>query len=283
MSKVAVHPVFYVLILFALLHGFIYDLLLLFMIVIIHELGHVCTALSLGWRLKKVELLPFGGVVEVEEHGNKSPREECWVIVAGPLTNVIMIIVAWLFLKLELWSPAFSYVFIEYNLVILIFNLLPMWPLDGGKLLQLGFSLVLPYKKAIQHSLLVSGGCFVFYVLGVIFFFPYYFSLWVMAVFLFISQWMEWKQAPYQFMRFLLERQKQHQRDELNDLDVLSVALSPQHSINEALEHMFRHKRHYFCLITPGGKVENVLSEQELLHCFFNGYGGHRAVGDVFR
>ncbi|WP_307339984.1 M50 family metallopeptidase [Caldalkalibacillus uzonensis] len=280
----AIHPLFYIIFLFAVLHGFIYELLLLFIIVIIHELGHVCTALSLGWRVKKVELLPFGGVAEVEEHGNKAPREEGWVIIAGPLMNVIMVAVALFCLQWGWWSPSFSYQFIEYNLIILIFNLLPIWPLDGGKLLQLGLSLYVPYKKAIQHSLLVSGGCFVFYVLVVLIFFPSYFSLWVMAVFLFISQWMEWKQVPYQFMRFLLERQKQHHnREVFKDRDILSVTLFPQHSIKEALEQMFRHKHHYFCVITPAGKVDQVITEQELLHCFFNGCGGNRTVGEIFR
>ena len=88
MIKLSIHPTTYLLILFAVLNGFIYELSLLFLIVLIHELGHVCVALSFGWRVRQVRLLPFGGAAEMDEYGNAPPREELWVIVAGPFMNV---------------------------------------------------------------------------------------------------------------------------------------------------------------------------------------------------
>lgn len=131
----------------ALIQGFIYEVLLLFVIVLIHELGHACTARSFGWRVRKIELLPFGGVAEMDEYGNRPIKEEALVILAGPLMNLIMIGMAFFSLYAGYWSEAFAYQFLEYNLLILLFNLLPIWPLDGGKLMQLFLCLTFPYKK----------------------------------------------------------------------------------------------------------------------------------------
>lgn len=282
MIKISVHPVTYLLALFALVSGFIYELFLLFLIVIIHELGHVGVALSFGWRVKRVELLPFGGVAEMEEYGNSSPKEEFWVYFSGPLMNVLMMGWGQGMLLLDWLSPEFLYLFIEYNLMILLFNMLPIWPLDGGKLLELGLSLVLPYKKALRYALKVSAFFFLFYVATVILYFRPYFSLWVMVLFLLLAQWKERKQKPYQFMRFLLERLKKEERG-LNGRDVASIPLTPQTTVREALESMFRHKLNYFCVIGEEGKVEGIISEQELLHLFFYGDQGLRAIGEVLK
>lgn len=282
----SIHPLFFVVIILAFIHGFLYEVVVLFTIVIIHELGHACTALSFGWRLKKIELLPFGGVAEVDEHGNRSIKEEALVIVAGPLMNVIMIIVGFLFLQAGVISSSFAYLFIEYNVIILLFNLLPIWPLDGGKLLQLVCSLVLPYKKAIERSLFISGACFLLYVIVLVLFFPVYFSLWGIAIFLLISQWMEWKQSHYQFMRFLIERHKLQQKrnqffsEEIRD--VHSVTVLNEVSLKQLPENMYRHKKHYFCLVNRKGELLNIVSEEEMLNQFFESKASYQAVGDCF-
>lgn len=265
----------------AFIHGFIYDVLLLFFIVLIHELGHASTARSYGWRVRKIELLPFGGVAEMDEHGNRPIREEALVIMAGPLMNLIMIGVALLSLYTGFWSEAFTYQFLEYNLLILLFNLLPIWPLDGGKLMQLLLCLVFPYKKAIRYSLFLSGICFFVYVLAIIFFFLYYFSLWIVAIFLLISQWMEFRQSHFQYMRFLMERHRDRMRKK-GEADVISLVIQPDHLIKEALERMFRHKSHYFCLVSTQGELKNVISEHELLEVYFTPKNAYRAVNDVF-
>lgn len=282
MIKVSIHPVTYLLALFALLSGFIDELFLLFLIVIIHELGHVCVALRFGWRVRRVELLPFGGVAEMEEYGNPQPKEEFWVYSSGPLMNGAM--VGWgFFMHCLGWiNPEFFYLFIEYNLLVLFFNLLPIWPLDGGKMVELGLSLILPYKKALQYALRISTFFFLLYVATLILYFRPYFSLWVIAIFLLLAHWREWKQKPYQFMRFLLERLKK-ERGELGGWDVVSITLSPNILVRDALERMYRHKLNYFCVVNQRGEVEGIFSEEEMLHLFFYGDQGLRAIGEVLK
>lgn len=284
MIKLTIHPTTYLLILFAVLNGFIYELSLLFLIVLIHELGHVCVALSFGWRVRQVKLLPFGGAAEMEEYGNASPGEELWVIVAGPLMNVAMMAVSFAVRPLGWFDPQFIQLFIEYNLIVLLFNLLPIWPLDGGKLVELGLSMLLPYKKAILYTLFISGSGLFLYLLLLITFYWSYFSLWVLALFLMVSLWSQWKQRPYQFMRFLLARAKRNpvQAGRVRR-DVISIPLFSEVTVKEALENMFRTKEHYFYVINPQGEVEQIFSEEELLALFFHHGQGEREIGRVLK
>lgn len=263
------------------MYGFIYEFILLFSIVIIHELGHACTALSFGWRFKKIQLLPFGGVAEVEEHGNKSLHEEFFVIISGPLMNVIMLILGFSCIHFGIWNSSSAYLFIEYNLLILIFNLLPLWPLDGGKLLQLLLSLFIAYKKAIKYSLRISVGCFIIYVVVVGVYFSAYITLWSVALFLLVAHWLEFKQYHYQYLRFLMERH-QHPPHSTKDIDVLSVTVYPHEKLKDVLEKMYKHKLHYFCLVNKNGHFLHIVSEQEILDHYFTKHQPYRAIKEIF-
>jgi stage IV sporulation protein FB len=265
-----VHPFFFLVFFVAFIQGFLYEVLLLFAIVLIHELGHACTAKAYGWRVVKVELLPFGGVAEVDEHGNRPPREEAVVILAGPLMNVIMIVFAFLFQGIGWWQQDFVYLFVEYNVILLLFNLLPIWPLDGGKLLQLGIGLFLPFKKAIRYSLLTSGVCLTLYFIVIVLYYPLYLSLWIVGLFLIVAQYLEWKQSPYQFMRFLMERYRLQQDGKTNpEHRVRTVTVSSSRRLSACVDRLHKDKTHYFCLIDERGRLQHIINEKELLEAYF--------------
>ncbi|MCI4139798.1 stage IV sporulation protein FB, partial [Bacillus vallismortis] len=80
-------------------------------------------------------LLPFGGTVEVEEHGNRPLKEEFAVIIAGPLQHIWLQLAAWTLAECSVIHQHTFELFTFYNLSILFVKLLPIWPLDGGKLL----------------------------------------------------------------------------------------------------------------------------------------------------
>jgi Zn-dependent protease/DNA-directed RNA polymerase subunit RPC12/RpoP len=111
------------------------ELLSLFGIVLLHEFGHALACRSVGGKAERIVLWPFGGVAYVSPP--MRPGAMLWSIVAGPLVNVILIPVTlplmWLpghsDLNTFLWTIAYI------NLALLIFNMLPIYPLDGGKIL----------------------------------------------------------------------------------------------------------------------------------------------------
>ena len=95
------------------------ELSLFLLIVFIHELGHSLAASFFSWRVKRIVLLPFGGVAELDEHGNSPIREEAIVVLSGPLQHLWMMALALLFYQFS-WIPEGLYSqFIEFNIMVL--------------------------------------------------------------------------------------------------------------------------------------------------------------------
>ena len=108
----------------------------------IHEIGHLITGLLMGMKPEKIELMPFGVSIsfkiKVEEYnkkikkGNMLEIKKILVALAGPLTNFIIIIIA-SYINIDLFK---ALIIIYTNFLIMIFNLLPIYPLDGGRILK---------------------------------------------------------------------------------------------------------------------------------------------------
>lgn len=96
----------------------------IFAIITLHEFGHCMTAKYFNWKVKTITLTPIGGLAHIEEVNN-TPRQDFWVAVAGPLVNIFLIPIL-AFLHEGLYF---------INLMILGFNMLPFYPMDGGRIL----------------------------------------------------------------------------------------------------------------------------------------------------
>lgn len=120
-------------------------LLALFGCVLLHEFGHILMARRFGVRTPDVILLPIGGVARLERIPEE-PRQELLIALAGPLVTVLIIGVLWMALwiggqrpSLAMLSPAGGSFFpdlMALNVYILLFNLIPAFPMDGGRVLR---------------------------------------------------------------------------------------------------------------------------------------------------
>lgn len=118
----------------------IYAMIMFF--ALIHELGHLLAGLLLGMKPEKIELMPFGVSIsfkiKVEEYNKKIKKgnlleiKKILVAIAGPLTNFIIILIT-NSLKIDIFK---GLIIIYTNFLIMIFNLLPIYPLDGGMVLK---------------------------------------------------------------------------------------------------------------------------------------------------
>ncbi len=129
-------------------------ILAVFACVTLHELGHALTAARFGIKAKNIVLLPIGGIASIEKFPD-NPKQELMITAAGPMVNIIIAIALWLIFSPEtsFWSvPQDTSIThghdLLYNLRIVnvwlaIFNLIPAFPMDGGRILRalLGFKL----------------------------------------------------------------------------------------------------------------------------------------------
>ncbi|MBB5324561.1 stage IV sporulation protein FB [Anoxybacillus tepidamans] len=265
LAKIHIHPLLWLMSGLAVMTAHFQQLFLLFFIVFVHELGHAVTALFFSWRIKQILLLPFGGVVEVEEHGNRPFYEELLVTLAGPVQHVWLVGAAFVLwennvLTFDIWQ-----IFFNYNVAIALINLLPIWPLDGGKLLFLLLTRYVPFSEAHEKMIIYSFGLLIVVVGVLVFVAPAQLDLWIIALFLFVSLWKEWKQRQYVVMRFLLERYYGKKGDYKK---WRPITVEEAESVLTVLQKFYRGQKHSI-IVVKNKKERAILDENELLHAFF--------------
>ena len=185
------------------------EYLALFVIVMLHEYGHALACRQVGGTANQILLWPLGGVAYV----NPPPRPGAtlWSIAAGPLVNVaLLVIVSPLGIMLDRslgWAKsapdahAFLRAVVFINLGLLIFNLLPIYPLDGGQILRSLLWFVVGRARSLMAAVVVG---FVG-VVGLLILAVWMKSAWfgVLSVFILTSCWSGWRQAQalYRFAK----------------------------------------------------------------------------------
>lgn len=128
----------------------------------IHEIGHLITGLLMGMKPEKLEIMPFGISVSFKikpqeynkkiKKGNYLEIKKIIVAIAGPLTNFVIIAIA---SKIKMGIT--QYLMITYtNFLIMIFNLLPIYPLDGGRILKSILHIYFGKRKAEKYINIIS-------------------------------------------------------------------------------------------------------------------------------
>jgi stage IV sporulation protein FB len=285
LTKVRIHPLFTIFLLLSALCGYFVEALTLFGIVVVHELGHIAAIKWFGWRLKEVKLLPFGGVAEVEELGNVPAREEAIVALAGPLQHVWMIGLAWVMREWGGYEPEWWNYFLEANVLLGLFNLLPILPLDGGRVMQCAFSYVIPYFKAIWYGSFVSLGLSAAVIGKVVWDVTHghvQLNLIMISIFLAYSNWYSLRNAPYQFMRFLAVRSERGRSFIAAGTLAQPIVVTRQRQVGEVVKLFMREKYHLVYVMNEQGGIQGVLPEQRLLHTFFHEKNPRCTVSDLF-
>ncbi|MGV3663389.1 MAG: site-2 protease family protein [Prosthecobacter sp.] len=141
-------------------------ILAMFTCVLLHEFGHVLAARGYGIRTPDITLLPIGGVARLERMPRK-PSEEFVVAICGPLVNVIIALAIRLGLGIQTAiHPAYDFGqaghFFEklmlWNWIMVAFNLIPAFPMDGGRLLRAVLAVFFDYGKATRVAATVGQG-----------------------------------------------------------------------------------------------------------------------------
>jgi Zn-dependent protease/predicted transcriptional regulator len=137
--------------------------LTIFVCVVLHELGHSLMARRYGIQTRKITLLPIGGVASLEKMPDE-PKQELLVALAGPAVNVVIALLLWPFVRpvdrfldpdnleaLQSVSPSnFLFYLFFTNIILVVFNAIPAFPMDGGRVLRALLAMRLDRVRATQ-------------------------------------------------------------------------------------------------------------------------------------
>ncbi len=170
----------------------------IFFCVVLHEMGHIQMARKYGINTKKITLLPIGGVASLEKIP-ENPRQELWVALAGPFVNIIIAAIIFPFLSdLASYIPEdissentsfmigdhFWFSLFSVNLLLVVFNMIPAFPMDGGRVFRALLAMKMGRLQATNVASTVGQFAAVFFLIIGLFYNP---ILILIAVFIFFG------------------------------------------------------------------------------------------------
>lgn len=205
------------------------------LIIIVHELGHILMGILFKWKIEKVIILPFGALTVFNEDLNRKISEEAWIVIMGPIFQVVF--------------TSFLYEFtnmsdvLYYSASILCFNLLPIFPLDGAKILNLILNKVVSFKKSHVLIIIIS-----FIVIGILMFkSDFNLLLCLIIIFLLMRIFSEIKNHESLFNRFLLERYLKDYHfkkiKKIHSLDVTKMKRDYRHLFFDGFKYISERER----------------------------------------
>jgi len=250
----------------------------LFGIVLLHELGHSLMARRFGIETKDITLLPIGGVAQLERMPDK-PWQEFWVALAGPAVNVVLAIGA---LAVMFATGTFDIIprdmtadsslldrFYTVNVFLVLFNMLPAFPMDGGRVLRAILAMRLPHARATRIAANIGQAMALVFV---------FFGLMGNFMLLFIALFV-WLGAES-------EANFAQVKSALGDARVRQAmitrfrALSPMDTLSAAVEDIVTGFQQDFLVVDDTGRVVGILTYAGLIKALTE-HGPQGRIGDA--
>ncbi|MCC9606267.1 site-2 protease family protein [Blastopirellula sp. JC732] len=274
----------------------------IFFIVVLHELGHALAARRYGIETKDITLLPIGGVARLERMP-EDPKQELVVAIAGPMVNVVLAVLflgltlligslasdrsnALLYLSsvfgenasmktmtdLTIWQQAASICFVlfAFNVIMVLFNLLPAFPMDGGRVLRAFLAMHMDYVQATQVA--AGVGQFMAFLFG---FFGLFYNPFLVFIALFV------------WMGATAEAAMVQRKFALTGIPIRSVMIThfetvrPDETLGDAATHVLAGFQQDFPVVDEG-KVVGMLTKHDLLRALAES-GNQAPISGVMR
>ncbi len=240
----------YVLILSFFLTGLIKNIIIIYFIILFHEMGHIMVARLLKYEVLKVEIYPSGGLTTLNKPINTKISHDIFIASAGILFQVFLFLLVFLVYQKGFLTNDSYNIFITYNKTILLFNILPIIPLDGYHLMRAFMEKFFSYTTSFYISIIIS-------IIAIILFINYdqVFSLnnYLIISFLIFKIYQEVKEFKFKRIKFLLERF-------LNNISFNKIKYNKKINLNLLKKDTY----HYF------KDNKNIISEKKVLNRLFS-------------
>lgn len=248
-----------------LLIGFKSKIYLGFLIIIIHEFIHLLVARKLGYKGFTIDILPIGTGLKLKDLEEATPKDDIIISSSGPLGNLLISSICFL---INNFVPRSALVdFAVYNIVIGIFNLIPAFPLDGGRILRSILNYKFIYKKA--HKIALNVSIAIGYLFGAVFFveglkgnltvdFAFF------SVFILFVSYREKRRIAYIIMGYIVKkREKLISRGYLENK---SISVYCKMNILQLIELIDKNKYNEFIVLNEDMDVIGILYEEDILN-----------------
>lgn len=252
-------------------------ILALFGCVLLHELGHALAARKYGVRTRDITLLPIGGVARLERMPEK-PIQELWVALAGPAVNLaiaLALLPVVLFVSgaeplgsLSVTAGPMLERLLVANVFLVGFNLLPAFPMDGGRVLRAMLAMRLPYARATKIAGSIGQGMALLFGFAGLFGNPF---LLFIAFFVWIGATQETAAAQLKSVTSGVPVREAMMTD--------YHTLSPTDTLARATDYVLRGSQEDFP-VADNGRIVGILTKSDLIAALAK-HGQHFKVGDA--
>lgn len=253
----------YIIVLFII--GFKGKFIISFLFVFMHELVHYIIARYMGYNALDIEVLPIGTVLHLKDLDDAEPKEDIIISLSGPLFNFIIAII-FLILKRKFYFNEYFNLIYMTNLALAIFNLLPAFPLDGGRILRDILSMKIYYKKANKITVTISFivGFFII-ILSIIsmVFHRFNFGAFVIGFFILVSSYKEKERIVYLIMGDIIR--KKYKFLKRGYIENRSIAIYCKKTLLEAICIVDKNRYNIFTVLDEDMKVMGVIYEADLV------------------
>ena len=165
-----------------------------------HEFGHYFVSKIFKWNIDKIYLYPFGGLIKYNEKIDKPFKEEFIISISGIISQSIIYFIFLFLYKNYIINHYFFNIIRNYNYSILLFNIIPIIPLDGSKVLNIILNKIFDFRRSYILLNIIS------IILLIIFIFNSNMSLLIVILFLIYKIYLNLKDRSIIFKRFILEK-----------------------------------------------------------------------------
>lgn len=233
--KFEVHFITLLYFVLAWLGGYLKWYLATLMIVLFHEICHLMMAYYFQFDIEKIEILPFGAYLSLNDFYFHPFLEELCVVMAGPCSHILIYLIIQMCTR-----GVFQQYLLTMNMFVLLFNLVPIYPLDGSRMIAIMLQSVMDLKRALYLNLKIS-----VFILSLFTFFYLRINTLVILSYLFLQQ--------FYYMRFISKYLRQY-------YSCIPTLYERKHIY---LNHRLTYHRNYKNYYQVGNKI---ISEEEMMY-----------------